>query len=99
MDDKHPTKQLEPQNSGDIAHLSSYVLLKEHFANKEDFVAKLRVLSEKKPENSGYLNDYVFINENEEWIGHLFGTQYSLEASNCTSGQAWFPICNNPKSP
>lgn len=60
----------------DIAHLSSYVHCTEHFANEKDFVAKLGVLNPNRGANSGYSN--IFINNRPTWIGHLFGTQYSL---------------------
>ncbi|KAL5373563.1 hypothetical protein DPSP01_012627 [Paraphaeosphaeria sporulosa] len=61
----------------DPAYLSSYVYRTEHFANDQDFVAKLGVLSSSRPADSGYSN--VFINDRPTWIGHLFGTQYSLD--------------------
>ncbi|KAL2138286.1 hypothetical protein VTI28DRAFT_7150 [Corynascus sepedonium] len=64
----------------DLAFLSSHVLCTEHFANKADFVAKLGVLSEHKDQvKSGYERERVFINSEEDWVGHLFGTQYSLD--------------------
>ncbi|RAK82826.1 hypothetical protein BO79DRAFT_162432, partial [Aspergillus costaricaensis CBS 115574] len=60
----------------DGTNLSSHVLRTEHFANRRDFVARLGVLSE----DSEYGSDEIFINENEDWIGHLFGTQYSFNS-------------------
>ncbi|KAH6663355.1 hypothetical protein B0J14DRAFT_630849 [Halenospora varia] len=62
-----------------LSYLSSHVLRTEHFANRVDFVAKLGVISEKKPIDSGYARDCVFVNIESDWIGHLFGTQYSLD--------------------
>jgi hypothetical protein len=74
----------DDQNSKDPKHLSSHVLRTEHFANISDFVATLGVLSEKdleKRQESGYPSDCVFTNRENNWIGHLFGTQYSLDPS------------------
>ncbi|UKZ49580.1 hypothetical protein TrVGV298_003827 [Trichoderma virens] len=72
------------QNSGqsqmDLEFLSSHVLRTEHFANKVDFVAKLGVISEHRRADSGYAPEHVFVNEDPDWIGHLFGTQYSLDS-------------------
>ncbi|KAL2177798.1 uncharacterized protein P884DRAFT_277510 [Thermothelomyces heterothallicus CBS 202.75] len=65
----------------DLGFLSSHVLCTEHFANAADFVAKLGVLSKYKDEHdSGYEPDSVFVNREKDWVGHLFGTQYSLES-------------------
>jgi hypothetical protein len=61
----------------DMSHLSSHVRCTEHFANEEDFVARLGVLSSSMPPNSGYSN--IFINRDRACTGHLFGTQYSLD--------------------
>ncbi|KAH7489393.1 hypothetical protein FOMA001_g2245 [Fusarium oxysporum f. sp. matthiolae] len=63
----------------DLTFLSSHVLRTEHFANKVDFVAKLGVISEHKQVDSGYAPECVFVNREGDWIGHLFGTQYSLD--------------------
>ncbi len=66
--------------------LWSYSRRTEHFANKTDFVARLGVL---RPNGgavanaNGYSN--VFVNEN--WKGHLFGAQYSLDANDYTDGR------------
>ncbi|EKG18571.1 hypothetical protein MPH_04169 [Macrophomina phaseolina MS6] len=57
-----------------------HVLRTEHFANKKDFVAQLGVISEHKQADSGYEREYVFVNREKDWIGHLFGTQYSLDS-------------------
>ncbi|KAL6228745.1 hypothetical protein BDW75DRAFT_250733 [Aspergillus navahoensis] len=70
----HPS----PPEGLDGTYLSSHVLRTEHFANKRDFVAQLGVLSQ----DSDYGLDEIFINENEDWIGHFFGTQYSFEPGN-----------------
>ena len=59
--------------------LSSHVFRTEHFANKKDFVARLGVLSDNNLSGRGYMENEVFINEERDWIGHLFGTQYSLD--------------------
>ncbi|KAL2165038.1 hypothetical protein VTH06DRAFT_334 [Thermothelomyces fergusii] len=74
-------KGTRQERSGtNLAFLSSHVLCTEHFANTSDFVAKLGVLSKHKDRhNSGYESDSVFVNCEEGWVGHLFGTQYSLE--------------------
>ncbi|KAL2171519.1 hypothetical protein VTG60DRAFT_2687 [Thermothelomyces hinnuleus] len=73
------TKQEKPGT--DLGFLSSHVLCTEHFANAADFVAKLGVLSKHKDEHdSGYESDSVFVNRGKDWVGHLFGTQYSLES-------------------
>jgi hypothetical protein len=77
-----PSEELEGQSSAQSPdHLNSYVLRTEHFANKDDFVAKLGVLSvrdEEQSKNSGYLDSSIFINSKDEWQGHFFGAQYSL---------------------
>lgn len=66
----------------DLGFLSSHVLCTEHFANKADSVAKLGILNKQKDKrNSGYEADSVFVNCEEGWVGHLFGTQYSLDPS------------------
>ncbi|KAH7311456.1 hypothetical protein B0I35DRAFT_488804 [Stachybotrys elegans] len=70
----------EGQESKDPTFLSSHVYRTEHFANKGDIIAKLGVLSGNRPLESGYKKDEVFINNDKDWIGHLFGTQYSLDA-------------------
>jgi hypothetical protein len=97
MNDARPIEPLEngDQESKDLKHLSSHVLRTEHYANKEDFVAKLGVLSENKPENSGYANDCIFVNEEKDWIGHLFGAQYSLNPDDYkANGQnSWLLAC------
>jgi hypothetical protein len=80
-------------------HLSAYTLRTEHFANSRDFVAKLGVLSESRPTDSGY--DCVFINKNNDWIGHFFGSQYSLSAEDYEpeSGQtSWLLACEGGNS-
>ncbi|KAJ9657255.1 hypothetical protein H2201_008236 [Coniosporium apollinis] len=69
----------QDQGEKGVRHLSSHVLHTEHFANKLDFVAKLGVISEHKQESSGYEQNCVFVNKESDWIGHLFGTQYSLD--------------------
>ncbi|PVH79240.1 hypothetical protein DL98DRAFT_389833, partial [Cadophora sp. DSE1049] len=96
-----PNQTFSGQESKDLTHLSSHVLRTEHFANKEDFVAKLGVLCEKKPENSGFADDCVFINKKERWIGHLFGTQYSLNPDDYkdANGQnSWLLTCQGGRS-
>jgi hypothetical protein len=71
------------QSGRNPAYLSSYVHRTEHFANEQDFVAKLGVLNPNRPADSGYSN--VFINDQSTWIGHLFGTQYSLDPAHYQS--------------
>jgi hypothetical protein len=92
----------EESISLDLKLLSSHVLRTEHFANEGDFVAKLGVLSKNKPRNSGYANDCVFINRQPGWVGHLFGTQYSLHPAHYTDGngqntggKSWLLACAN----
>ncbi|GLA11159.1 hypothetical protein AnigIFM62618_003448 [Aspergillus niger] len=78
--------QRDGQDLENLTNLSSHVFLTEHFANKRDFVAKLGVLNDNKPEHSGYAPDSIFINEKEDWAGgHLFGSQYSLDPDDYTT--------------
>ncbi|KAK2132133.1 hypothetical protein NOF04DRAFT_1211427 [Fusarium oxysporum II5] len=90
----------------DLTLLSSHVLRTEHFANKVDFVAKLGVISEHKQADSGYAQECVFVNREEDWIGHLFGTQYSLDYSHyrgehadnndeVTGDRSWLLACRD----
>jgi hypothetical protein len=69
--------------------LRSFSRSTEHFANRADFVAGLGVLrpqDEAVGDDNGYSN--VFVNEN--WKGHLFGAQYSLDANDYTDGpRSW----------
>jgi hypothetical protein len=73
--------------------LHEYVNHTEHFANEGDFVAKLGVLRAYQAEGTGYMdvvdlntsNSYTFVNRNPDWIGHLFGSQYSLNGDNYTN--------------
>ncbi|KAL4812444.1 hypothetical protein BDW67DRAFT_170006 [Aspergillus spinulosporus] len=67
--------------SGNPAYLSSFCLKTEHFANERDFVAQLGVLSE----DMDYGPEPIFKNNNEAWIGHFFGTQYSLNPEHYTN--------------
>ncbi|RDW72390.1 uncharacterized protein DSM5745_07562 [Aspergillus mulundensis] len=88
------TQKPHPRPLGELdgTYLSSHVLRTEHFANSGDFVAKLGVLSE----TSDYGLDEVFINEEEAWIGHLFGTQYSMKPEhykNSNKHQSWLLKC------
>ncbi|KAL4866725.1 hypothetical protein BDV12DRAFT_210339 [Aspergillus spectabilis] len=81
-----------PSPDADGAYLSSHVLRTEHFANRRDFVARLGVLSEDRE----YGADEIYTNENEDWIGHLFGTQYSFNSEHYESshGQhSWLLGC------
>ncbi|KAJ0420680.1 hypothetical protein BJY00DRAFT_323709 [Aspergillus carlsbadensis] len=81
-----------PPHNLDGTYLSSHVLRTEHFANRRDFVAQLGVLSK----DSDYGRDEVFINEDEDWIGHFFGTQYSLEPNlyeNSNHHRSWLLGC------
>lgn len=76
--------------------LHKYVNHTEHFANARDFVAKLGVMrgypspeGVYKSPQSGYMNDQrslTFVNDRQDWIGHLFGTQYSLKEEHYTDG-------------
>lgn len=80
--------------SKDSTQLSYYARRTEHFANSRDFVAKLGVLSNDKPSISGYGENEVFINEERDWIGHLFGTQYSLDPAHYKDGKkSWLLAC------
>ncbi|KAH6854063.1 hypothetical protein B0I37DRAFT_360974 [Chaetomium sp. MPI-CAGE-AT-0009] len=73
-------KNSKQDDNVDLGFLSSHVLCTEHFANETDFVAKLGVLSEhKNQQDSGYEEECLFVNRGRDWIGHLFGTQYSLD--------------------
>ncbi|GLB03954.1 hypothetical protein AtubIFM57258_009669 [Aspergillus tubingensis] len=97
---------LDDQQLDDFTNLSSHVLRTEHFANDNDFVAKLGVLNESKSENSGYAPEHVFINEKEDWAsGHLFGSQYSLDpddylnaGSKLSGKRSWLLRCEKGKS-
>ena len=84
--------------------LSSYVRCTEHFANEKDFVAKLGVLNPHT--RLGYGTDEIFVNKQPDWIGHLFGTQYSLDpnhygnrdapaGANPTGQNSWLLRCRN----
>ncbi|TIC26228.1 hypothetical protein E3Q11_03157 [Wallemia mellicola] len=64
--------------------LHRYTKLTEHFANKEDFVAKLGILNSYDFDQRGYLNDHVFISECK---GHWFGSQYSLSKDDYYLGE------------
>jgi hypothetical protein len=93
------------QEVKDPKQLSSFVLRTDHFANEADFVTKLGVLSVKMLENRGYAPERLFINKKEDWIGHLFGTQYSLDSNDYTgtegelNGQtSWLLACRNGRS-
>ncbi|KAH7112431.1 hypothetical protein EDB81DRAFT_670856 [Dactylonectria macrodidyma] len=73
----------DAQGNGTPTPLCERVNLTEHFANEWDFVAKLGVLRTNQEEvlrRAGYIHDRssVFINRDKDWVGHLFGTQYSL---------------------
>ncbi|KAM5527053.1 hypothetical protein FOXYSP1_20565 [Fusarium oxysporum f. sp. phaseoli] len=63
----------------------------EHFANERDFVAQLGVLrmdQEDALRDLGYIHEKssLFINRGQDWIGHLFGTQYSLRSEEYVDG-------------
>jgi hypothetical protein len=97
-----PSEELEGQSSAQRSdHLSLYVLRTEHFANKDDFVAKLGVLSvrdEEQSQNSGYLDSPVFINSKDEWQGHFFGAQYSLNDTDYGGDEgetSWLLTCQS----
>lgn len=62
-------------NMNNIKNLDEYACRTEHIANRADFVAKLGVV---RPANTQYDKSHLFINE--KWIGHQFGSQYSLDA-------------------
>jgi hypothetical protein len=88
-----------------VTPLESLVLRTEHFANKTDFVAKLGVLRAYDPPNSdpntGYPDESVFINRKEEWKGHLFGSQYSLNSHDYRDHQgpeSWLLACGPGRS-
>ncbi|EXA32443.1 hypothetical protein FOVG_16364 [Fusarium oxysporum f. sp. pisi HDV247] len=72
--------------------LCEHVNYTEHFANERDFVAALGVLRTNQEEalrRAGYKHNRssVFINRGEDWVGHLFGTQYSLRMEDYEYGE------------
>lgn len=67
--------------SGSLHH---YMKVTEHYANKEDFVAKVGILNSYDFEQRGYLHDHVFISECK---GHWFGSQYSLNKDDYYLGE------------
>ncbi|KAH8654302.1 hypothetical protein BGZ61DRAFT_511002 [Ilyonectria robusta] len=76
---------------GNRVPLCEHVNCTEHFANERDFVAQLGVLrmdQEDDLRDLGYLHEEssLFINRGEDWIGHLFGTQYSLRSQDYVDG-------------
>ncbi|KAI3572487.1 hypothetical protein IWW34DRAFT_762556 [Fusarium oxysporum f. sp. albedinis] len=76
---------------GNRIPLCEYVNYTEHFANTKDFVAQLGVLRTDQEDilrDRGYQqeNSSLFINPKADWIGHLFGTQYSLRAQEYVDG-------------
>lgn len=78
-------------SEGEDVRICDHVNLTEHFANKSDFVAQLGVLKNAAPEtlrDLGFLydNSSLFINHGNDWIGHLFGTQYSLRPQEYQDG-------------
>lgn len=68
-------------SSGSLHH---YMKVTEHYANKEDFVAKVGLLNSYDFEQRGYLHDHVFISECK---GHWFGSQYSLNKDDYYLGE------------
>jgi hypothetical protein len=105
MDDCVNSKSLRPEGCNFCAigedvcrSLETHVLHTEHFANSEDFVAKLGVLSKSNLSRTGY--GHVFINTKDSWKnGHLFGSQYSLNSGDYGSGQdSWLLDCRKGKS-
>lgn len=84
-----------PVPDGVAKNLDAYVLRTEHFANQDDFVAKLGVLSTHRPVGDPLYGD-VFLNEKPEWSGHLFGAQYSLDAGDYNDGKrSWLLACGD----
>ncbi|KAH7111844.1 hypothetical protein B0J11DRAFT_598539 [Dendryphion nanum] len=81
--------------------LSSYICCTEHFANTKDFVAKLGVLREDgvNGQNSGYPGSSTIKNSNEDWAGHLFGAQYSLDACHYDNGPSSRLLACRPGQP
>ncbi|EWY80788.1 hypothetical protein FOYG_16710 [Fusarium oxysporum NRRL 32931] len=72
--------------------LCEHVNHTEHFANERDFVAALGVLRNNQEEalrQAGYIHNRssLFINGGEDWVGHLFGTQYSLRKEDYKDGE------------
>jgi hypothetical protein len=106
----NPSIHWKAENNPGLA-LASYSRRTEHFANRTDFVANLGVLRPRDEThgnnagggdgtNDGYSN--VFVNEN--WKGHLFGAQYSLDARDYTRNrESWLLNCpkdaNQPIGP
>ena len=75
--------------AGNSVRLSQYVNHTEHFANERDFVAKLGVVRGYQSLDTGFMDhqgSLTFINRGQEWIGHLFGTQYSLRPQHYGNG-------------
>ncbi|KAH8204138.1 hypothetical protein TruAng_001690 [Truncatella angustata] len=73
--------------------LCEFVNYTEHFANERDFVARLGVVrtpTEAALRQTGYMHQdsSVFINASVDWIGHLFGTQYSLRTQEYVDGHS-----------
>jgi len=76
--------------TGNKVALSQFVNHTEHFANEMDFVAKLGVVSGYQLPETGYMDhqgSQTFVNNGQDWVGHLFGTQYSLRQSHYRNGQ------------
>ncbi|KAH6989814.1 hypothetical protein BKA56DRAFT_576388 [Ilyonectria sp. MPI-CAGE-AT-0026] len=76
---------------GNRVPLCEHVNCTEHFANERGFVAQLGVLrmdQEDDLRDLGYLHEEssLFINRSGDWIGHLFGTQYSLRSQDYVDG-------------
>lgn len=95
--------KLEKVKNGGSEELHSYVCRTEHFANTNDFVAKLGVLSKDPAEgqSSGYPSPSVFTNYENDGNGHLFGAQYSLVANhykNDDSETSWLLACSSEKA-
>ncbi|EWZ49098.1 hypothetical protein BFJ63_vAg12005 [Fusarium oxysporum f. sp. narcissi] len=77
---------------GNKTPLCEHVNHTEHFANERDFVAALGVLRNNQEEalrQAGYIHNRssLFINRGEDWVGHLFGTQYSLRKEDYKDGE------------
>jgi hypothetical protein len=78
-------------NGGQRIRLCNYVRWTEHIANERDFIAQLGVVrtgDDGALRELGYLDDNSlrFVNRSEDWIGHLFGAQYSLSAQDYVDG-------------
>jgi hypothetical protein len=72
-------------HADDGTGLHDYVNHTEHFANRLDFVSRLGVVEFGREGYDEGPTSHIFINCRREWVGHLFGTQYSFDRSHYTN--------------